>query len=149
MIDGSTADPDQNLVGSHGRLRHIFEHQRPSVLEQPDGSEASRVIQSGLDLHLRCCGIQPGADATTRSISGPYRAVVSLRSAKVARAARESTATPKETAGKKRTAGRKPPTRTLIFSSVLGHGEVEIATRFPLLGHPDRNGIAKSSAALH
>ena len=45
--------------------------------------------------------------------------------------------------------GYRPPAPEAWLAKNMGHGEVETATRFPLLHTPDCGGITNSSAALH
>ena len=45
--------------------------------------------------------------------------------------------------------GYRPPAPEAWLANNTGHGEVETATRFPLLHTPDGDGITTSSVALH
>ncbi len=45
--------------------------------------------------------------------------------------------------------GYRPPAPAAWIAKSLGHGEVETATRFPLLHTPDCDEISKKLAALH
>jgi len=46
-------------------------------------------------------------------------------------------------------ASRRPPSPGLGISKVMGHGEVEAATRFPLLHAPGDGFLNSAKAALH